>query len=266
MTEQERQLITALAERVKNAPAPEVDRDADDLIRRTIGSRPDALYILTQTVLIQEMALNQAKAQIEDLKQKAAAGPQAASQSSFLPAGQRPAPGGDWGREGRVQQPPAYPSSGYSTPGYQAPPPLPQQQPSSGGFSGFLRNAATTAAGVVAGELAFESLSSLFGHRGGFFGGGGGLFSGGAGISPGSETIINNYYGDERGDRDDDSRFAAAADQSDQDISRDIDDERDASDNSGDAFVDDSSLDDSSGDDDSSFDNGGSFDDDGGSF
>ena len=66
MTEQERQMIETLAKRIQDAPAPQIDRDADDLIRRAIGARSDALYILTQTVLIQEMALTQAKAQIDE--------------------------------------------------------------------------------------------------------------------------------------------------------------------------------------------------------
>jgi hypothetical protein len=228
MTAQEQQLISSLADRIRNAPAPEIDRDAYDLILHTIGTRPDALYILTQTVLIQEMALNQAKAQIEQLKSQPAAPRQ---QSGFLPGSQQP--------------------SGYEGSSYAAPPPPPPA--SGGGFSGFLHNAVQTAAGVIAGELAFDTLSSLFGHRGGFFGGGGGLFGGG-GISPGSETIINNYYDDDRGSGEHgmqpgdsgDSRFAQAADQ-DQNISPDIDDERD---NSGDDFVDDSS----------SYDDGGSSD------
>src|SRR5438270_13755808 len=100
MTEQERQYIAGLADRIRTAPAPQIDRDADDLIRRTIGARPDALYILTQTVLLQEMALNQAKAQIEDLKQ------QAPQQGGFLHPNQG---GGGWGQEPRAQQP----SGGY---------------------------------------------------------------------------------------------------------------------------------------------------------
>jgi hypothetical protein len=228
MTEQEKQLISGLAERIRNAPAPQIDRDANDLILHTIGTRPDALYVLTQTVLIQEMALSQAKAQIEELKG------QPGVQQGFLPGSQ---PGG-WGQESRVQQPGSYQSSSYAAP----PPP-----PSGGGFSGFLHNAATTAAGVIAGEIAFDTISSIFGHRGGLFGGGGGFFGGGSGISPGSETIVNNYYGDSGGGQlqgGDESRFAEAADQ-DQNISPDIDDERD---NSGDSFVsDDSSFD--SGDD-----------------
>lgn len=227
MTDQEQELINGLADRIRNAPAPQMDRDADDLIRRTIGSRPDALYILTQTVLLQEMALNQAKAQIDQLKQQSAP---AQPQGSFLHG-----------------QPSSYSSSPYSSSSYQESPYATQQPPppSGGRFSGFLHNVAQTAAGVIAGEVAFDALSSLFGHRGGYYGGGG-FFGGGGGISPGSETIINNNYYDDDRDRDnnrDDSRFADAADQN-QGISSDIDDERD---DSGDSFVDDGSSYDDSG-------------------
>jgi hypothetical protein len=194
MTDEERQLIQTLADHVKSAPAAQVDRDADNLIRGTIGARPDALYILTQTVLIQEMALNQAKQQIEQLKQQAAQPP-----ANFLPGNAAPP---------QQQQPSGYRSGGYQGSSYQrsdsAPPPAPPQPqyvpdpvPSGGRFSSFLHNAAQTAAGVVAGEVAFSALSSIFGGHGA---GGGGFFGGGGyGISPGSETIINNYYDDDRG-------------------------------------------------------------------
>lgn len=228
MTQQEQQLISGLAERMRSAPAPQIDRDADDLIRRTIGTRPDALYILAQTVLLQEMALNQTKAQLEELRRQPAPGPQ----GGFLHS----AP------------------SEYQTPAYQQAPPPP---PSGGGLSGFLHNAATTAAGVLAGEVAFESLGALFGHRGGFFGGGGGFFGSPSGLVPGSETIVNNYYND-NDPTGGDSRFGDAAAASGDQMSSDIQDERD---NSGDAFAD-ASGGDSSYDDGSSFDSGdtGSFD------
>lgn len=78
--------------------------------------------------------------------------------------------------------------------------------------SSFLRSAATTAAGVAAGALAFEGVESLlhgFGH-----GGGGGFGDGFSGVGVGNrpeETVINNYYdepnpnqnfgGEERGGR-----------------------------------------------------------------
>jgi len=234
MTEQERQLIQGLTTRIQNAPPPQVDREADDLIRRSI-TRPDALYLLVQTVLIQDMALNQAKAQIDDLKQRATASGPA---SGFLPgeSGAKPAqPGGDWGRDPHLQQPPPQAAQ------YQAPPPPPPQ--SGGAFGSFLRSAATTAAGVIAGETAFSALSSIFGHHGGYGGGSG--FLSGAPISPGSETIINNYYEDDRDRGDDhgnDDDIRSIDDQDDQSYDDDADD---SSDDSGSDF-DDSSDDDGS--------------------
>jgi uncharacterized protein len=258
MTDQERQMIEELARRIQSAPAPRVDGDADDLIRRTIGTRPDALYILTQTVLIQEMALNQAKAQIDELKQRA---PQAQPGTSFLggnqPGSQPARSGGYQGssyQRGSAQQPPALPAQyaqQYAEPQY-----APAQ--TGGRFSGFLQNAAQTAAGVVAGELAFSALSSIFGgHRGGFYEGSG--FLGGGGVSPGSETIINNYYEDDRdrgGSGDgglspdlEDRRFAAEDSSGDDTAADDSDQLEDSSD-----YTDDS--DDDLGGDDSSYDDG----------
>jgi hypothetical protein len=240
MTEQERQLIQGLATRIQNAPSPQIDREADELIRRSI-TRPDALYLLVQTVLIQDMALTQAKAQIDDLKQHPSA--PSASTSGFLPnePNARAAQSGDWGRDTHVQQP-APPSAQYQGGGYQPPP---QTAPSGGGMGGFLRSAATTAAGVIAGETAFSALSSIFGHHGGYGGGSG--FLSGAPVSPGSETIINNYYEDDRdADRDDDRSLA-----NDDDM-RSIDDQDDQ---------DDQNSDDNDNGDDSSFDDGGSNDD-----
>lgn len=233
MTEQERQLIQGLATRIQNAPPPQIDREADELIRRSI-TRPDALYLLVQTVLIQDMALNQAKAQIDDLKQRVSATP--GSASGFLPnePNARPAQPGDWGRETRLQQP---------TPDPPSPPP-----PSSGGMGGFLRSAATTAAGVIAGETAFSALSSIFGHHGGY-GGGSGFLSGGP-ISPGSETVINNYYEDDRGRNDD---IRNIDDQDDNQTQADDQDDQDNQ-NYDDDNADDASFDDSGSDDDGSVD------------
>jgi hypothetical protein len=67
-----------------------------------------------------------------------------------------------------------------------------------GATSGFLRSAATTAAGIAGGALLFQGIQSLFGH--GAWGGAYGGMLGGMPSQPGiSETVINNYYGDERG-------------------------------------------------------------------
>jgi hypothetical protein len=251
MTDEERRLIQGLADRIRNAPAPQIDRDADALIRQSLGSRPDALYILTQTVLIQEMALDQAKQQIEQLKAQPPQPP-----ANFLPNRPTPVPA------------PAPTAGGYRNSPYSAsyqappqPPPLPtqyvvvEQQTSGGRFSDFLHSAAQTAAGVVAGEVAFSALSSIFGHHGG-----GGFFGGGGYYSPGSETIINNYYED--GPRGGGNFIGGASPGLDPGLSPDLEDRRFADDNNTTDDTDDSSdtFDDSS-DDSSSYDDGSGSDD-----
>ena len=239
MTPEEQQMLTDLANKVAQTPPPQRDPQAEEFIRTRIGSRPDALYLMTQTVLIQNLALEHAKQQIQDLQQKAAAVPAPGQPSSFLGGVGPVTPrGSGWGSQ---------PS--YSTPSTPPPPPAAPapSAPASGGGSSFLRSAATTAAGVAAGALAFEGIRALFSggeHLGGFGGGpqfGGGGFLGGGGVAP-SETIINNYYEnpdpEARDDRVDD-------DSSDSDDSADDNDSPDDSD--------DSSYDDDSGD--SSYDN-----------
>jgi uncharacterized protein len=185
MTPEERQMLTDLAQKITQAPAPARDPEADELIRTQIGSRPDALYMLTQTVLIQNIALDHAKQQIQQLEQRAAQSSAQQAPTSFLGSlfGSHPS------------QPAAAPAQ---TPGYgQAPPPPPYAPAQSvgGGAPSFLRSAATTAAGVAAGALAFEGIRSMFGggeHLGGF--GGGMHGSGFLSDAPVPETIINNYY------------------------------------------------------------------------
>ena len=68
-----------------------------------------------------------------------------------------------------------------------------------GSGSGFLRAAAATALGVAGGQLLFQGIESLFGHPAGA------VFAGQP-LQPAiSETVTNNYYGD------DDGRSAADA-------------------------------------------------------
>ncbi len=182
MTPDERNMLQDLANKVAQTPEPPKDVEAEDFIRKNIGSRPDALYLMTQTVLIQNLALQRAQQQIQELQQRTSQPAPVSSGSSFLGGqGARPA--------------------GYSQPAgqaYSAPPP-PQYAPPAqtvanpgGGASSFLRGAAQTAAGVAGGVLAADAISSLFGHQGfgGFGGFGGGGFMGGAPV----EEVVNNYY------------------------------------------------------------------------
>ena len=178
MTPDERNLLNDLAAKIAQTPTPPKDPEAEDFIRTHIGNRPDALYLMTQTVLVQNLALQHAQQQIQDL-QRSAPG-QIGSGTSFLGGG-------------------ANPTYAQNRPQYAAPAPPPPQYapqyapPASGGGGSFLRGAAQTATGVVAGTLAAEAIGSLF-HQGGggMFGGGGGLFGGGSGAP--AEEVVNNYY------------------------------------------------------------------------
>lgn len=190
MTPQEKDLITQLLDRLKQAGGQPKDAEAEALIRQAVQATPDIPYILVQTALIQNMSLEGAQARIAELEgevaqAKAAA---AAKPTSFLGGllggGSRPAPqpAQPMARPGSVPQTGGYaqqPPPGYAP---QQPPPgyAPQQAgPMGGGGSSFLRTAAMTAAGVAGGALLYHGLSSMFsgGHGAGgasqsFMGGG----------------------------------------------------------------------------------------------
>ncbi len=195
MTQDERNMLTDLANKIAQTPAPPRDPEAEDFIRKHIGSRPDALYLMTQTVLIQNLALQHAQQQIHDLEQRSSQPAQVSSGSGFL--GQPASPS-----RGQQYAPPPPPSSQYAGPYQSAPTPS--------GAPSFLRGAAQTAAGVAAGALAFEGIRSLFSHPGygggGFGGFGGGGFMGGG--APVEETVVNNYYDSPQDTSRDDSQTA----------------------------------------------------------
>jgi hypothetical protein len=71
VTPQEEQLLNSLVERVNQTQLQEKDPDAEALLNRSLGPNPDALYIMAQTVLVQNIALEQAKAQVAQLQQQA---------------------------------------------------------------------------------------------------------------------------------------------------------------------------------------------------
>jgi hypothetical protein len=183
MTPQEAQMLQDLVRKIQQTALTEKDPDAEALLMNGLARDPDALYKLAQTVLVQNLALNQARMQIEQLHQQAVpAGPAPARANTFL--------GSLLGRHEPVGPPP----SAVPPPPYQAAPP-PYSEPAPSGAGSFLRSAATTAAGVAAGALAFQGVESLlhgFGHSSGI-GSFGGLETPGAGM-PAEETIINNYY------------------------------------------------------------------------
>lgn len=205
MTTQEQQMIQSLAERINSTPLAEKDPDAEQFLQQALGRNPDALYILAQTTLVQQYALDQAQKQLADarvqLEQQRQLAPQPRHASSFLGnllgVHDQPVP-----PPPPVRQPPQYtPVPDYSQPSYGTPPPpyaqtqygqpqfgqAPYGQPQSGGF---LRGAMQTAAGVAAGAIAFEGIESLMHGFGGSTGSGFGIGD------DRPEEIVNNYSGD----------------------------------------------------------------------
>ncbi|QHN04608.1 DUF2076 domain-containing protein [Granulicella sp. WH15] len=208
MTPQEQQLLEGLIQRVEQTQLPEKDQEAEQLLRQSLGQNPDALYILCQTVLVQQYALEQAQKKIESLQQ--APPPQQQNpehHTSFLgnlfggaqhqAAPPPPQPQYEPVNYGAPQPPYGQPygqpyGGGYGAPQYAPAPPM------GGGFGGggFLQGAMQTAAGVAAGELAFRGIEDLmhgFGHEAGY-GSDRGL---GSNFGERPEVINNNYYGDD---------------------------------------------------------------------
>ncbi len=266
MTPEERQMLGGLFQRVNAAAATPRDGEADAFINDAVRAAPHAPYVLAQTVLVQQHALEAAANRIAELE--AAAQPSAGQgeeQGSFLGnlgrsifGGGAPAAPPRPGYEAQPQRAPAPPPpQGYAPPPPQGyPPPPPQgypQQPGPWGQpqaqrGGFLQNAASTAAGVAGGVALGNLLGGLLGGHGGggLFGGGGlsGAGFGGAGLTGERPemTEVNNYY-----DGQPDQRSDADFQQSDP-----------GAQGVQDANFDDSSFDNSDG---SSFDDGGGYDD-----
>jgi hypothetical protein len=250
MTPQEQSMLNDLIGRIEQTPLTEKDPEAEQLLNQRLGRNPDALYVLAQTVLVQKYALEQAQAQLTQLKQQQVPSrPQPARSTSFL--------GGLFGHsEPGPPPPPQPPQPGYGAPPSAQPwtqaPAYAPPPPAGSGGSSFLRTAATTAAGVAAGALAFQGVESLlhgFGSNpaglagGGFFGGG----------ERPEETVINNYYDDpgSQHDRAADTGFGDSGNDA-ADLQAAGDDLRDDDNNQDDlddASYDDSSFDDSGSDD-----------------
>ena len=189
MTPDERQMIADLFERMRSFGAVDKDRDADAFIAQAMRATQDSGYKLVQSVLVQENALQESGARIEDLEAQlrelqdalAQAQQQQSRQGSgggsFLGGlfggnkqaqpvqsvppvsgrsagfGQAPQqPGASpWGRQQQPQQPMG---GGYAQP--QQPM---QAQPAAGG--GFMKSAMTTAAGVAGGMLAAGAIRDM---------------------------------------------------------------------------------------------------------
>jgi hypothetical protein len=228
MTPEERQMLAGLFERINAAGATPRDAQAEAFITDAVRAAPFAPYVLAQTALVQQHALEAAAHRIQELEAATPhAGQAAQEQGSFLgnlgrsifgggpSSAPPPRPGYDPSAQQQPPQGQGYappPPSGYAPqrPGpwggggpQPAPAPYP---PQGGGGGGFLQNAASTAAGVAGGVALGNLLGGLFGgHSGaGLFGGGSnaGFFGGAPG--GGNETV--NIFEESPG-RDDQNQF-----------------------------------------------------------
>ena len=211
MTPQEQQMLQDLVNRINQTVLQEKDPEAEQFLVQSLSRNPDAVYILSQTVLVQRYALDQAKKQLDDAKQAAQQAPPPAPvhHTSFLGSllGQKdPAPPPPSQQYNQQQyQPVNYaPAPGYQQTQYAQQPQFvqPGYGAAPGGGGGFLRGALQTAGGVAAGALAFEGIESLmhgFGEHAGY--GGGSAFGEMGGMGQPREEVINNYYGDDSRDR-----------------------------------------------------------------
>ena len=174
MNSDERQLITGLFERMRGYGAPDKDRDAEALINQSVRANPDATYMLVQSVLVQEQALEAANNRVQELEEQLRSMEEGDRSSSARSGGFL---GGFWGgrrgeeprssvpQVGARATPSAYDSrgDGRSPWSQSAPPPQAQPAPAAASGGGFMRSALTTAAGVAGGMLVADSLRNMLG-------------------------------------------------------------------------------------------------------
>jgi uncharacterized protein len=172
MTPQERELVTALFDRLAALEQNPRDPEAERLIAQGVARAPHAIYPLAQTVLLQDEALKRANARIEELEGNASEprggsfldavrntvlGPAAGSARGSVPSVR---PGGVW-------------NTGQASYGAAAPQPVPSPMtpgPMAGASGSFLGTAAAAAVGMIGGSLLFNGIRGLMagGHPAAF--------------------------------------------------------------------------------------------------
>lgn len=220
MSPEERQLLAGLFDRIRGAANTPRDKEAEDFISDAVRAMPFAPYLLAQTVIVQDQALQAANIRLQELERKtheleqqAASRPQQSGGflsgigSLFGAGSSAPPPQSSVPPSGRWQQspPPPPPSGGWqqaqpgAAPQQGGPWGAPQggaggfQQGGPGGFQqggpggGFLKGALGAAAGVAGGVLLADSIRGLFGSHNNSLGIGSGFSPGlgGAGLGGG---------------------------------------------------------------------------------
>lgn len=179
MNTQEREQLSAFLAALRSARVDYKDDEAAALIEQAARQQPDAAYLLVQKAFLQEQALRQSQAQIEQLQAELARLRSVQPDKAFSDANQ-------WGNA--FSRPAAPPPSAPLAPTAAA-------APASSWGSGWLGNVATTAAGVVAGSFLFQGIEHLMGHRDS-----NSLFGGNHLPGQSGETnVVNNFFESDAG-------------------------------------------------------------------
>jgi hypothetical protein len=173
MTPQERDVISGIFDRLRQAEGQNRDPQAEAFIAERIRQQPYAPYVLAQAVYAQEQTMTQMQERLQFLEaemQRLQSQPQQSGGflSSIFGGGRQaqPAP--------QAMQRPMQPMPGQ--PGYGQPGPMgqpmmgqqpgpwgQQQQPQQRGGMGFLGTAAAAAVGVAGGIMAANAISGMLG-------------------------------------------------------------------------------------------------------
>ncbi len=170
MTPDESQMLQGLFTRMREMAGNPRDGQAEALINDAVRAQPYAPYLMAQTVLVQQQALENASRRLSELEAQARNAPQ--PETSFLGSlGKSLFGGGPSAPQSQATR------SNYDASAYQRQPGVAQPQagpwgaPQTARGGGFLSSALTTAAGVAGGMLVANELSSLLGGHSAAFGG-----------------------------------------------------------------------------------------------
>ncbi len=182
MNADDRDLISGLFARMGNVGALDKDREAEDFIHRQMRENPDAPYLLVQSVLVQEQALQKADARIKELEARVCeleAAPKEPSTVASVAGGTgasyvAPRASSGFGKTGNGVGGDARAASAVPPVGRAGVENVRPQGERANGASrgqpdgsraggGFMAQAMTTAAGVAGGMLLASGISSLLG-------------------------------------------------------------------------------------------------------
>jgi uncharacterized protein len=173
-------LIDSLFERIKTAEnnTGERDKEAESQINKHLVANPAAPYYMAQTIIMQEAALKQLNARVEELERKASAKPSSGGFLSGLFGGEQGSSqqSSQYSSQGTAQQRSGWGRGNVSQQGFgQSNSQQANSQPSNnqtysqpqgaGRGSSFLGGALQTAAGVAGGMVVGNMLMNMFGHH-----------------------------------------------------------------------------------------------------